>query len=74
MFFFLDGDTSCSSSNLSVSTSNSGSRSNGWWGPKGSDILSLEECYIKDSPPGLISVHYRYPVNWSLPDDVSFLF
>lgn len=71
--YISDGDTSCSSSNISVVAAGTTSRNSGWWGPKGTDILNIKDCYIKDTPPGLISVQYRFPVNWSQPDDVNVI-
>ncbi|XP_042899680.1 multiple epidermal growth factor-like domains protein 8 [Parasteatoda tepidariorum] len=63
-----DTMTSCSSN-----SSSGGPATNSWWGSVGYDASILEECYTKDSPPGLVSVKYRHPVNLSQPDDVVYL-
>ncbi|XP_054720538.1 multiple epidermal growth factor-like domains protein 8 [Uloborus diversus] len=69
-----DGSSNCSSNvNISDQRPNLSPGKSNWWGSKGVDVLSLEECYTRDSPPGLVSVKYRHPVNWSQPDDVTYL-
>ncbi|GBM96414.1 Multiple epidermal growth factor-like domains protein 8 [Araneus ventricosus] len=62
-----------SSSNCSSSANVTSKNGIGWWGPGGMDVQMLEDCYLKDSPPGLVSVKYRHPVNLSQPDDVTYL-
>ncbi|GFW79513.1 multiple epidermal growth factor-like domains protein 8 [Trichonephila clavipes] len=66
-----DSSSNCSLSANSTSKNSIGSGN--WWGSAGTDALTVEDCYLKDSPPGLVSVKYRHPVNLSQPDDVTYL-
>ncbi|GIY78358.1 hypothetical protein CDAR_179641 [Caerostris darwini] len=62
-----------SSSNCSSSVNMTSKNLVSWWGTGGIDAQTLDDCYLKDSPPGLVSVKYRHPVNFSQPDDVTYL-
>ncbi|XP_067001504.2 multiple epidermal growth factor-like domains protein 8 [Anabrus simplex] len=45
----------------------------GWWGPKGTEVVKVEECRILDRRPGLTFIKYRHPANWSQPDSVAII-
>ncbi|XP_043253802.1 multiple epidermal growth factor-like domains protein 8 [Colletes gigas] len=45
----------------------------GWWGPKGTEIIKVEECREMDKRPGLTFLKYKPPVNFSQPDSVTIV-
>ncbi|GLH01298.1 Laminin subunit alpha [Gryllus bimaculatus] len=45
----------------------------GWWGPKGTEVVKVEECRVLDRRPGLTFIKYRHPANFSQPDSVSII-
>lgn len=42
----------------------------GWWGSKGTEVVSPKQCTELDRRPGLTFLKYLAPVNWTMPDDV----
>ncbi|CAG0913973.1 unnamed protein product [Notodromas monacha] len=45
----------------------------GWWGPKGDEVSSVEECVRKDRRPGLTLLVYKHPKDLDHPDEVSII-
>lgn len=44
----------------------------GWWGDKGAEVMSADECRKEDRRPGLTFLKYKYPGNWAHPDSVNY--
>ncbi|XP_050307632.1 multiple epidermal growth factor-like domains protein 8 [Anthonomus grandis grandis] len=45
----------------------------GWWGSKGQEIGTPQDCANLDRRPGLTYVQYKHPPNFSQPDSVATL-
>ncbi|XP_055855625.1 multiple epidermal growth factor-like domains protein 8 [Episyrphus balteatus] len=59
--------------NYGVCGEDTPSHTPGWWGDKGTEILSPEQCTNHDRRPGLTYIKYHYPVNLTMPDFVSIV-
>ncbi|XP_065078697.1 multiple epidermal growth factor-like domains protein 8 [Ochlerotatus camptorhynchus] len=56
--------------NYGVCGEDTPSQNPGWWGSKGTEVLTPDQCTLKDTRPGLTFLKYLDPVNWSMPDSV----
>ncbi|XP_055593040.1 multiple epidermal growth factor-like domains protein 8 [Uranotaenia lowii] len=56
--------------NYGVCGEDTPSQNPGWWGSKGTEIVSPEQCTPMDTRPGLTFLKYLDPVDWTMPDYV----
>lgn len=59
--------------NYGVCGEDTPSHSPGWWGAKGTEVSSPQNCTELDRRPGLTFLKYLSPVNWTMPDDVAIV-
>ncbi|KAK7079470.1 Multiple epidermal growth factor-like domains protein 8 [Halocaridina rubra] len=45
----------------------------GWWGPRGNDLVTSEQCRLQDYRPGMTFIRYRHPVDLTTPDYVAIV-
>ena len=48
-------------------------RQEGWWGPKGHDLVTADACRSYDLRPGLTFIRYNHPIDLKRPDMVSII-
>nr|CAD7427120.1 unnamed protein product [Timema monikensis] len=45
----------------------------GWWGAKGTEVGTVEECRVLDRRPGLTFLKYKHPADLTHPDSVTII-
>jgi hypothetical protein len=45
----------------------------GWWGERGDEASSVEQCPVLDRRPGLTLLHYIHPRDLDHPDEVTII-